>query len=284
MSARNSYNVAPLQGENNGGSGGGGGEPPGSSGLPLGSIVLSALAGSSDPDWLVCDSTEYRIDTNNFQLFNVIGWRYSPNTAVETQYFGTYTYGTGTPNEITFNTATAIENKIISVGSYIKPYTFIATTGANLNGTIIRITSCPALNSNTTGVYTGVFVPPLEGSGTGNAAANQLVSRWSYNVPDLAGRVPLGFNATYPRATTGGSATTTLTAANLPQHRHIFSLSQGAGFAAAAGSFGNSVATGNNLTLANNTYLEDGTTLVSNSAFSNLPPYLAVNYIIKSTA
>ena len=284
MSARFSYNVAPLQGENNGGAGGGGGEPVGG-GLPLGTIVLSALAGSSDPDWLVCDSTEYRIDTNNFQLFNVIGWRYSPNTAVETQYFGTYTYGTGTPNEITFNTATPILNQIISVGSFIKPYTFIATTGANINGSIIRITSCPALNTNTTGVYTGVFVPPITGTGTGNASANQLVSRWSYNVPDLTGRVPLGFNATYPRATTGGSATTTLTADNLPQHRHGTPVpgtsSATAGGGLRAGTFNVDDGT---RTWANQTYLENGSTLATNSAFSNLPPYLAVNYIIKSVA
>jgi len=284
MSARNSYNVAPLQGENNGGAGGGGGEPVGG-GLPLGSIVLSALAGSSDPDWLVCDSTEYRIDTNNFQLFNAIGWRYSPNTAVETQYFGTYTYGTGTPNEITFNTATNILNQIISVGSFIKPYTFIATTGQDINGSIIRITSCPALNSNTTGVYTGVFVPPITGTGTGNAAANQLVSRWSYNVPDMTGRFPIGFNATYPRATTGGSATTTLTAANLPQHRHGTPVpgtsSATAGGGLRAGTFNVDDGT---KTWANQTYLENGSTLAGNTAFNTISPYLAVNYIIKSTA
>lgn len=284
MSARNSYNVAPLSGENGGGAGGGGGEPVGG-GLPLGTIVLNAFGGSADPDWLVCDSTEYRIDTNNFKLFNAMGWSYSPNSAVEAQFFGTYTYGTGTPNEITFNTATPIQNLMISVGSFIKPYSFIATTGADLNGTFIRITSCPALNSNTAGVYTGVFVPPLAGSGTGNAAANQLVSRWSYNVPNLAGRFPIGFNATYPLKSAGGSATTTLSAANLPLHRHGFpvpggtSLASGSGLRAGTANFDDGTTT-----FANETYLENGSTLVSNSAFTTLPPYLAINYIIKSTA
>jgi len=295
MSARNSYNVAPLQGENNGGSGGGGSEPAGG-GLPLGTIVLSALAGSSDPDWLVCDSTEYRIDTNNFQLFNVIGWRYSPNTAVETQYFGTYTYGTGTPNEITFNTATPILNQIISVGSFIKPYTFIAATGANINGSIIRITSCPALNTNTTGVYTGVFVPPISGTGTGNAAANQLVSRWSYNVPDLTGRVPLGFNATYPRATTGGSASTTLDIANLPAHSHTVwrggtqVLTSGSGEFVGTPNVDTGRATGGTIFRPQDTPDSGsrvqvvGSNNAGQTSFTNLPPYLAINYIIKSVA
>lgn len=283
MSARNSYNVAPLAGENGGGAGGGGGEPT-NGGLPLGTIVLNAFGGSSDPDWLVCDSTEYRIDTQNFQLFNSMGWSYSPNSAVETQYFGTYTYGTGTPNEITFNTATPILNQIIRVGSYIKPYTFIATTGQNINGTIIRITSAPALNTNSTAVYTGVFVPPITGTGTGNGAANQLVSRWSYNVPDLTGRFPIGFNATYPLKSTGGSATTTLTADNLPQHRHgVLVPGNAMSAGGAAGGFPNVDNSGATLTTGGQTRTDAGV-LTTNSAFSNLPPYLAINYIIKSTA
>ena len=285
MSARNSYNVAPIPGDNGNGGGGGGGHVNGNT-IPLGTIVLNALEGSTDPDWLVCDATEYRIDTNNFQLFNKLGWRYSVNTAIETAQLRNYSF---TGSTITFTTSTgAFLNQVVSVGSFVKPYNFITATGVDINGTIIRITSCPAINTTTSTNYVGTFVNgPPGGTGTGNTAGGSgtYALRWSFNVPNLSGRFPIGLNATYPIGTTGGSATTTLTADNLPQHRHGTPVpgtsSATAGGGLRAGTFNVDDGT---RTWANQTYLENGSTLATNSAFSNLPPYLSLNYLIKSVA
>jgi microcystin-dependent protein len=285
MSARNSYNVAPIPGDNGNGGGGGGGHVN-SINVPLGTIVLNAFGGSSDPDWLVCDATEYRIDTNNFQLFNAMGWSYSVNTAIETAQLRNYSY---TGSTITFTTSTgAFTNQVISVGSFVKPYNFITATGADINGTIIQITSCPAINTTTSTNYVGTFVTgPPGGTGTGNTAGGSgtYALRWSFNVPNLSGRFPFGFNAAHPLRSTGGNLNTTLTAANLPQHRHGTpvpgSSSAIAGSNLRAGTFNVDDGT---TTFANETYLEDGTTLAGNTAFTNLPPYLSLNYLIKSTA
>jgi microcystin-dependent protein len=283
MSARNTYNVAPIPGDNGNGGGGGGGHIN-SINVPLGTIVLNAFGGSSDPDWLVCDATEYRIDTNNFQLFNAMGWSYSVNTAIETAQLRNYSY---TGSTITFTTSTAFLNQVVSVNSFVKPYNFITATGADINGTIIKITSCPAIGTTTTTNYVGTFVNGPPGTtGTGNTAGGSgtYALRWSFNVPNLSGRFPIGFNATYPIKSTGGSATTTLTADNLPQHRHGV-LVPGNAMAAGgtAGGFPNVDNSGGTLTTGGQTRTDAGV-LTTNSAFNNLPPYISLNYLIKSTA
>jgi microcystin-dependent protein len=45
-------------------------------------------------------------------------------------------------------------------------------------------------------------------------------SSTTFKVPDMRGRLPLAVNATYSLGNTGGSETTTLSAANLPPHTH----------------------------------------------------------------
>ena len=55
----------------------------------------------------------------------------------------------------------------------------------------------------------------------------------TFNIPNFAGRMPIGVNGTYTLAATGGSATTTLATGNLPSHTHTASLS---GTAASSGS------------------------------------------------
>jgi microcystin-dependent protein len=97
----------------------------------------------------------------------------------------------------------------------------------------------------------------------------------------MRGRFPIGTGTGFPLRGIGGSATATLTADNLPPHRHQFSISQSNGYAAASGGEGNRAGNGNNFTNVGQTYLEDGTTPVSNSAFSILNPYISMNYIIR---
>jgi microcystin-dependent protein len=112
----------------------------------------------------------------------------------------------------------------------------------------------------------------------------------TFNVPDLRGRVPLGKDnmggSTASRVTSastnGGNATTlggaggaethTLSTTEIPAHTHSYnnpnSLSAGSAYSnASANALGNSASTGST---------------GGGSAHSNTPPWLAINYIIKT--
>jgi len=132
----------------------------------------------------------------------------------------------------------------------------------------------------------------------------------SFNVPDFSGRMPIGVNGTYTLASTGGSASTTLAETNLPSHTHSFSATTGgmsansthqhyvgsndstAGYGGDAGNRefvqnyneGNGPATYTNYADISHTHSVSGTTggTGSGTAFTNLPPYLGIYYIIKT--
>jgi microcystin-dependent protein len=98
-----------------------------------------------------------------------------------------------------------------------------------------------------------------------------------FNVPLLENRVPLGFSATKPIASTGGAETHTLTIAQIPAHDHappsphtnFLSIRAGGGFALpSAGSAGGQPSV---------TALTGG-----GASHNNMQPYLAVNFIIKT--
>lgn len=98
---------------------------------------------------------------------------------------------------------------------------------------------------------------------------------------ELGGRFLIGANSTYTAGTTGGSANTTLTEANLPQHTHTVTGVTGAAQWASgeiwfrgAGTSESGQATKTATTSGGN-----GTA----KSFTNLPPYLAV-YMWKRTA
>lgn len=95
----------------------------------------------------------------------------------------------------------------------------------------------------------------------------------TFNLPNLGGRMIRGAGAGVPLGSVGGAATHTLTTGEMPRHNHLINLGQpssGDGvvrpqYAGASGSYVNV-----------NTF-DTG----SNSAHNNLPPYAALNYIIK---
>ncbi|OIN55995.1 phage tail protein [Arsenicibacter rosenii] len=116
----------------------------------------------------------------------------------------------------------------------------------------------------------------------------------NFNLPDLRGRLPIGFGqgpglSNYPLGQKAGSETSTLTVANLPAHTHALN-------AYAEGPAGN--VAGPAGALPANTggldpeYRTSGTIVQmapqgvgltgAGQAFSNMPPYLAVNYCIAS--
>ena len=115
--------------------------------------------------------------------------------------------------------------------------------------------------------------------------------RTSFALPDLRGRVAIQEGTgpglpTYRLGQQGGNATTTLTVPNLPSHNHaaVVQVNTDTGeetdpttFLASSTTFAEEATSGKSLggVVVGNTG--------SNTAFSNQPPYLAMNYIIALT-
>jgi microcystin-dependent protein len=118
----------------------------------------------------------------------------------------------------------------------------------------------------------------------------QLIALIGANLPDLRSRFPIGFGqgaglSNYPTMfASGGSENSTLPAhthtINDPTHAHGGILSQGGGFAAADGGNGNRANGGGTSSGASTgiTINSEGVSAVG----TNVPPYLVVNYIIKT--
>ena len=135
----------------------------------------------------------------------------------------------------------------------------------------------------------------------------------TFNVPDFSGKMPIGVNGTYALASTGGSATTTISSSNLPTHTHSFSATSGSmsanashqhgligsddhyvadgggargGAASYPFSLGGSTNYGNYTTSQNidHTHSVSGTTgsAGSGTAATTISPYLGIYYIIKT--
>ena len=114
----------------------------------------------------------------------------------------------------------------------------------------------------------------------------------TFNVPNLTGRVPVGRDASQSEfnslAETGGSKTRTLTTANLPAHSHVLhasimlaaQTSTGLNNGVLPGGAYNKVGRIGDTSpgIPSNRTSSEG----SGTAFSTLPPYIALNYIIKT--
>lgn len=273
MSARNSYNVAPIPGDNNGGSGGGGGEPVLGSGVPVGSVL--PFAGATTPTkWLPCNGTEVRTDLYP-ALLPAIGYTYGAAPSVVVQ--SVVSYSTPSTSTITFSQPT-IGNSFVKVGTYLRLSDFTAITGPNINGTIVVVTVAPALGA--TGTYSATFTSPLSATGNGGVGT---FNRASIPIPDLRLANPVGAQAgTLELGSTGGSATRVLTADNLPSHRHGVLIPGASALVSGSGQrVGDPNVDNGTKTIAGATYTDAGT-LVTNSAFSIRNPYVGMNYIIKA--
>lgn len=97
-----------------------------------------------------------------------------------------------------------------------------------------------------------------------------------FNVPNLAGKFPLGVNGSHALASTGGAETHTLSTAEMPAHSH--------GFSNGGQAIGNGTGTNANVTFGGGGFvLINGTdSKGSSSAHNNMPPYLSLNFIIKT--
>jgi microcystin-dependent protein len=278
MFARRSYNVAPDIID--AGQGGGGGNITNLA-MPIGSVI--PFAGSTIPDkWLLCNGAEYNQATAD-DLFDVIGYSYGIAPASTQISVGFYTYGGITPNTISFY-QDGQTNTFIKAGTYVKPSGMTANAGVDINGTIILITSAPAIGSSGAGSYIGTFVNPISGVGNGSndGLRTYLLNRFSVPVPDLRLAAPIGAQAgTINLGTSGGSATTTITANNLPSHQHGVFQAGGRSAVSGGGNLSGDPNVDNGTrTVAGATFVDNGGAQVQNTPISTRNPYVALNYII----
>lgn len=100
----------------------------------------------------------------------------------------------------------------------------------------------------------------------------------TFNVPNLQGRVPVGFDSSQTEfdtlGETGGAKTHTLTIAQMPSHGHGVPTSTG--FWTVGSNIG--AAGGSNNRGATATHVDQG----GGEAHNNLQPYIALNFIIKT--
>ena len=129
----------------------------------------------------------------------------------------------------------------------------------------------------------------------------------TFNVPDFRDKMAIGAGTTYVANSSGGSATTTLATTNLPSHTHTFSGTSGtmnsntthshtqAGNTyyyipggglgvAGGGDFNTSYSYSTSTVNLDHTHNFSGTTAATGSgtAFTNLPPYIGIYFIIKT--
>lgn len=277
MSARNSYNVAPIPGDNNGGSGGGGGEPVVvGGGIPIGAIL--PFGGFATPTkWLQCNGAEVNLETY-YQLYGALGYNYGINPGIGFQSVTSYS----TPNTSTINfSLTSTDNYFIVVGTILKLSGFTAITGPNINGLLVTVTAAPAINAR--GTISATFSTPLPATGDGGVGT---LNRITFKLPDLRLASPIGYQqGTINFATSGGASTYQLNEQNLPQHRHGVFVP--GGLSSQVNGSQNRAGDPNVdlgfTTVSGETYPNTGALVpVSNTAFSIRNPYVAVNYIIKA--
>lgn len=123
--------------------------------------------------------------------------------------------------------------------------------------------------------YAGLFARVSTTFGAGNGTT-------TFNIPNLQDRFPIGDSGSLTLGATGGASSVTLTTTELPAHTH------GAGtlkadIAGATGGVNTSAAAGNNTGVTQTGAMSGSTASAgSGAAFSILPPYQVVNYIIKT--
>ena len=207
------------------------------------------------------------------------------------------------------------------IGSQSNPVVISSTVGAGGGGAVAgRITgeiipyagaiapdgwlTCDGSEVSRT-VQAALFVVCGVAYGAGNGTT-------TFNLPNLAGRVPLGLDGTFPRGSSGGAATHTLTVPELPSHTHGINHDHPSMTTAAGGAHDHSTGrndndgaspttiregSGTGKTTDRSMVLSDGThthvvdipnftgtsgAAGGGAAVPTISPYTAINYVIKT--
>jgi microcystin-dependent protein len=240
MSGRTTaYLVAPNGSEN---------EPEGE--LPAG--VITQYAGVTAPaGWLFCNGVNY-LPEDYPALFRAIGQNFGAGTTNNQalgaiQVSGGYTY-TGT----SFSTASFFTqvNFHVNTGCIVRCSGSNPTSGSNIDGLRIRITSAPNIGT-TGGTFVGTFLDvPATASGSGSAVSPGFMDmlRVSFQVPDTTGvtiRGAQGGDSPFNIGERDGNDNVNITPQMLPSHAHGTPGWNGQGYVSFSSSGGGSGGTGN---------------------------------------
>lgn len=250
--------------------------------LPVGSMIAFAGPSTATPDtWLYCDGANVsrQVYAN---LFSVIGTGFGAGDG--TPYAFVQTYLSGSSSILYIQSSTTLP-------TWVQTNAVFTMTGGRSGystyiWTVIGVTAFGTFQASATSGGAQVIFP----SGIDTTAGTIIWSSpTTFNIPNTTGRLLRGVGTQGTAIVTlggaAGSDTTTISADNLPQHRH--GINDGLGYSATGlgnGEFSNFIRTGSVIqaTTANQTYTNAATpTSVTNSAITQTNPYLGVGYIIK---
>jgi len=225
MSGRTTaYLVAPNGSEN---------EPEGE--LPAG--VITQYAGVTAPaGWLFCNGANL-LPADYPALYRAIGQNFGAGTtnnqvlgAIEVS--GGYTYTGAAFSTASFFTQV---NFYVNTGCIVRVTGSNPTSGSNIDGLRIRITSAPNIGT-TGGTFVGTFLDlPSTASGSGSAVSPGYMDmlRVSFQVPDTTGvtiRGAQGGDSPFNIGERGGNDNVNITPQMLPSHAHGISGAAGQGY------------------------------------------------------
>jgi microcystin-dependent protein len=171
---------------------------------------------------------------------------------------GTPTAPTAAPGTSTTQIATTAfasgvipSGAILPYGGPVAPSGYLACDGSNVSRT----------------VYANLFaaIGSIYGNGDGYS---------TFTLPNMQGVFPLGKSGGYGIGTTGGAATHTLAVSEIPAHAHNVSHSLNPAGSPVGGAIG-----GTTPSMDGEVYTDD---TGGGGAHNNMPPYLALNFIIKT--
>lgn len=151
----------------------------------------------------------------------------------------------------------SLTNLLPPIGS-LNPYAGAADPNTNwliCDGRAISRTTYSALFAVAGTIY---------GSGNGSS---------TFNLPDMRGIFPLGVSGSYSRGARGGETTHVLTIGEIPSHSHTYLHTVWNAYTTAPGPGYNIPAEGENT--------QSTGTAGGGNGHNNMPPYMALNYIIR---
>jgi microcystin-dependent protein len=261
-----SYPYWPANYDGNGGGGGGGG--------PVGSIIMWATP--QIPQYYKLCNGQSLLISQYSSLYNAIGNTFSSGKATPGGiYCQTYEI---CGNEVILDLGPEQVNFSISAGDTVKATGFTKSSGNyNINGYSFLVTQAPPIG-NVSGIIRLFTGPDLSGQ-TGFGTIGNL-TRINFNLPDFNNYNVRGAGVTNVGDVSGNDSAT-LIADNLPQHRHGYNLAAGSGYGAASGDNGNRADQSQNYTNSGQTYLDSSNDATTNSPFSVINRYIAMNFIIR---